>query len=244
MSRKHQQPMRFLIGEIVSGRLAEGEFLPREADVGDEFGVSRGVARECIRGLEERGMVSVKHGRGATVNPQRRWSRFDADVIAALLAGDASAGILAEYLECRRVLEIHAAGLAAERATGGDIELLSDVFDRMTESAQAASLNPAAEERYYDDDIAFHRAVIQATGNAALGQMTEPIHHALAMAIRLLARPRVRIERALPEHRRILAAIAQSDAEEARAAMRDHLLTVELYLQEYAAGANGGASAR
>jgi DNA-binding FadR family transcriptional regulator len=60
------------------------------------------------------------------------------------------------------------------------------------------------------------------------------VHRALAAARRPLARPDQRLERSLPEHRRILAAIAARDPEEARAAMRDHLLTVERYLREYA----------
>ena len=51
--------MRILIGDIASGALGPGEQLPRETDLAAQFGVSRGVARECIRGLEERGLVSV-----------------------------------------------------------------------------------------------------------------------------------------------------------------------------------------
>jgi GntR family transcriptional repressor for pyruvate dehydrogenase complex len=69
--------------------------------------------------------------------------------------------------------------------------------------------------------------------------MTEPIHRALNAARRPLARPEARLERSLPEHRRILTAVAQGDADEARAAMREHLLTVEAYLREYADGAVG-----
>jgi DNA-binding FadR family transcriptional regulator len=64
--------------------------------------------------------------------------------------------------------------------------------------------------------------------------MTEPVHRALAAARRPLARPQHRHDRGLPEHRRILAAIASGDAAEARAAMSAHLDTVELYLHEYA----------
>jgi GntR family transcriptional repressor for pyruvate dehydrogenase complex len=64
--------------------------------------------------------------------------------------------------------------------------------------------------------------------------MTEPVHRALAMARRPLARPEHRLERSIPEHRRILAAVAAADADEARAAMRAHLDTVEGYLREYA----------
>jgi DNA-binding FadR family transcriptional regulator len=233
MSRLHEHLMRVLIADIASGRVGPGEPLPREADLAGQFGVSRGVARECLRGLEERGLVRVKHGRGATVNADDRWDVFDPDVLGALLHSDHGAAILREYLECRRILEIEAVGLAAERATEADLAALADALARMTTSAERARGNPAAEDLYHEADIAFHRALIAATGNRALGNMTEPIHRALTAARRPLARPGARMERGLPEHRRILTAIADRDPAAARAAMRDHLVTVEGYLREF-----------
>jgi DNA-binding FadR family transcriptional regulator len=241
MSRLHRHLMRVLIGDIVSGRLAAADQLPREADLAQEFGVSRGVARECVRGLEERGLVRVTHGRGAAVCDMAAWDMLSPDVLAAVLEGPHSTEVLREYLECRRLLEIEATGLAAERATPEDLTALSEALERMAASADRAPGNPAAEDLYHEADIAFHRAVIDATGNVALGQITERVHRALATARRPLARPGLRLERGLPEHRRILTAIAKSDPDEARAAMRDHLATVERYLEEYAEEARGGA---
>jgi GntR family transcriptional repressor for pyruvate dehydrogenase complex len=132
------------------------------------------------------------------------------------------------------VLEIEAAGLAAERAGAADLTALSDALERMRASAERAPGNRAAEDLYHEADIDFHRAVIGATGNRALGRMTEPIHRALAAARRPLARPDARQARSLPEHRRILTAIAAGAPAEARAAMAAHLRTVEEYLREYA----------
>jgi DNA-binding FadR family transcriptional regulator len=234
MSRLHENVMRVLLGDIVSRRVDVGGWLPREVDIAEQFSVSRGVARECIRGLEERGLVSVKHGRGATVRPEERWNVLDPDVLGALLDSGRGAAILGEYLESRRILEIAAAGLAAERARPRHLNALSDAFERMAAAAERAVDSPAAEELYHEADIAFHRAIIDATGNRALGSMTEPIHRALIAARRPLARPEARLERSLPEHQRILAAVAQGDPDAARDAMRDHLLTVEAYLREYA----------
>src|SRR5690242_8847214 len=108
MSRLHEHLMRVLIADIVSGRLGEGSPLPREAALAAQFGVSRGVARECIRGLEERGLVRVKHGRGATVNESGRWRVFDPEVLSGLLESVHGTAVLGEYLECRRILEIEA----------------------------------------------------------------------------------------------------------------------------------------
>jgi DNA-binding FadR family transcriptional regulator len=58
MARLHREKMSWLLGEIVSEELEAGELLPTEVDLAARLGVSRGVAREVIRALEERGVVS------------------------------------------------------------------------------------------------------------------------------------------------------------------------------------------
>ena len=235
MSRLHRSVLRILVADIVGGRVPEGARLPTETELAQRFGVSRGVARESLRSLEERGLVTVKHGIGATVRPSADWDMFSVDVIEAMLEHEGGAKLLGDYLECRRLLEIEAAGLAAQRGTSEDLMALSAALDRMTSTAVEAPGSPSAEERFHEADIAFHRALIQATGNHALGRMTEPVHRALAAARRPLARPEHRLERSLPEHREILAAVAARDPDRAREAMRAHLLTVGRYLAEYAA---------
>jgi DNA-binding FadR family transcriptional regulator len=227
MPRLHQEVMRPLVGKIVSGELATGDRLPREQDLAAEYRVSRGVARECIRGLEERGLLSVKHGIGATVTGPERWDVFDPMVLAALMQSRDSSEVLAEYIECRRILEVEAAGLAAERATPAHLEALSAAFAAMSEAAHRALLNSAAEALYRECDIAFHRAIVVATENRALARMTEPLHRALVATLQRSARPQTRLEHGLPEHERILNAILGRDADAARQAMRDHLATVE-----------------
>jgi DNA-binding FadR family transcriptional regulator len=234
--------MRILIAEIVFGELAPGDMLPRETDIAERFAVSRGVARECIRGLEERGLISVRHGKGATVNPPSAWNEFDPDVLAALLEGPKAVEILSEYIECRRILEVEAAGLAAERATPETLAAMRSAYERMEESTRQL-VSGTAEKLFHEADLAFHEALIAATENKALGNLVQRLHAALLTARYPLARPQNRVDRALPEHERILSAVASGDADEARAAMREHLGTVEGYLRDHAAEKNSGAAA-
>jgi GntR family transcriptional repressor for pyruvate dehydrogenase complex len=234
MPRLHERILEDLIGEIVGERIKPEESLPREADLVDRYGVSRGVVREAIRGLEDRGLVKVKHGVGATVTHSDDWAVIDRDVLAALIHSDNGAQVLGEYLEARRILEVEAAGLAAERAKADHLTELSDAFARMTETAERARTNPAAERLYQEADIAFHRAVVVATGNRVLSGMNQPIDHALVTAVPPLARPDTRFERTLPEHKKILGAIVDGDPAAARDAMREHLGTVEGNLRDYA----------
>ena len=219
------------MADIVSGNLPPGSMLPRELELVEQFGTSRGVVRECIRGLEERGLVRVKHGAGATVLARSYWDVFDSDVVGALLDSPEGTSMLADFVECRRLLEVEAAGLAAQRGTEVDMEHIRQTLDHMEEMAERAARNTAAEDMYHESDIQFHRAVFEAAHNQALLRMAEPLHHNL-IARRVLARPQRRFDRGLPEHRRICSAVMARNSGEARAAMLDHLVTVEGYLHE------------
>src|SRR5918999_39849 len=139
MSRLHRTAMRELLDDIVGGAVPPGEMLPREVDLVERFGVSRGVVRECIRGLEERGVVRVKHGRGATVTEPPDWDVFDPDVLEALLRSPDGDALEAEAIECQRLLEVEAAGLAAQRARDEDLAALTDAVARMKGAAGHAA---------------------------------------------------------------------------------------------------------
>jgi DNA-binding FadR family transcriptional regulator len=232
MSSLHREVMLVLLGDITGGAVAEGDQLPTLTELAAQFGVSTGVIRECQRALAERGLLSVRHGRRALVRPEQDWDLFDPDVLAALVSGDRAPQVLAEYLEARRLLEVEAAGLAAERATPVAIQGLSDAFDAMHTAAERARASSAAEPLYQQADIDFHRAIIRAAANRPLARMAEPIHRALSATFGALARPQTRFKRGLPEHARILEAIKAGDPAAARLAMREHLLTVEGYLRE------------
>ena len=231
--RLHREAMLEFVADIVDGRLAPGDALPREVTVAERFGISRGVARECLRALEERGLATVKHGSATTVNPRENWDLFDPDVIAASLAGPGAVALLAEYLECRRIVEIEAAGLAAERATADAVTALEERYAAI-EGALTIRSARGQEAAFHAADVAFHTALVEATGNLALLALVRRVDAALLAARYPLARPAYRRTRALPEHEAILAAVRAGDAQAARAAMRAHLDTVERYLQEHA----------
>ena len=233
--------MTALVTEIVNGDLPVGTMLPREVDLAERFGVSRGVTRETIRALEERGMISVRHGKGATITDSAKWDVLDPDVLGVLLTGDRGDELLGEYLECRRVLEVEAAGLAAERASDEDVANIKAALDRM-EQAMKQPPTPVSERAYHEADIAFHQALIGTTRSRVLGRLVERIHSALLLARYSLARPEYRAKRSMPEHRRIYEAVQARDPDAARAAMGAHLETTRRYLDERKSGSRTGSS--
>ena len=229
MARKHRDVMRIITSEIVSGTRAPGDMLPKEVDLAADFDVSRGVARETIRALEERDLISVRHGKGATVNDPSTWDVFDPNVLAATLESGRGGDVLAEYLECRRILEVQAAGMAAARAKKRDVGRLSAALSR-TEEAADHPAGTALEERFHRADIAFHQALVAATGNRPLAQLVGRLQSAMLLARLSFADAGYR-QRVLAHHQRILVAVTSGDAAEARQAMSDHLDTLGGYLR-------------
>ncbi|HEX7290023.1 MAG TPA: FadR/GntR family transcriptional regulator [Conexibacter sp.] len=226
--------MRTLLDEIAHGRYEPGERLPPEMELAGQLGVSRGVVRELLRSLEDRNVIAIRHGRGAWVNPIADWNVLDADVLGALMPTPASVSVLSHYLECRRMLETEAAALAAQRASGRDLSDMADALAQMSALAVASQTDAEANQRFHEADIAFHGAMFRASGNQVLPRVVEPIQRAMAtLRPQLALHPEHRLRKTLPEHKAILAAIADHDAEGARAAMREHLATVEGYLREY-----------
>lgn len=230
MSRLNTEAMKVLIGEIISGVYDPGDKLPKESDLTDRFGASRGTIRESIRALEERGLVQVTHGVGAVVETEDRWDVLDADVLTATLATGRSADILGDFLETRRILEVEAVALAAEKGSEDDLLAIKEAYQRLETAAMKTAVNPLDEANYLKTDAEFHSAIFKAAGNLVLGKMVEPLQKALHTAMRPLARPDRRIKRSLPEHERIMKAVTSRDVAESRAAMAEHLNTSFEYL--------------
>jgi GntR family transcriptional repressor for pyruvate dehydrogenase complex len=118
--------------------------------------------------------------------------------------------LLGDYLECRRMIEIGSASLAAARATRERVARLEDRLDAM-KAAIAKSPTAVQEREYHAADVAFHVAPIEATGNGALVSLVRRIDDALLTARYLLARPAYRRTRAIPAHQAIVEAVRAGD---------------------------------
>lgn len=211
MARLHREKLQVLVRQIVNGECPPGAMLPREVDLQAALDVSRGVVREIIRALEERGLVSVKHGRGATVQPIERWDVLDPLVVAALLAGQDGRRLLLELTECRALLEVGVARMAAH-ADEGALDAIANAVDRLG----AMPRQPHAERGRFEIEI--HRMIVRAAGNSVTARMLEPVLDATALAADLLGRRVASVE----EHRRLAAALSDHDPDSAAKRMAAH----------------------
>src|SRR3989442_1020588 len=119
-----------MLETILSRRLAAGDRLPSERELGEQFGVSRTVIREAVRALVAKGVIEVRSGSGLRV------AAVDASNVRESLSLFLRGGALdyEKVHEVRKMLEVQIAGLAAARATEDDLSQLTDSCESMEEA--------------------------------------------------------------------------------------------------------------
>lgn len=206
-----------LRSQISKGRYKPADRLPSEAQLTQEFGVSRTVVREAIAALRSDGLVEPRQGAGVFVlepaPPERRpFDNVDLARVSSLI----------EMLELRTAVEGDAAGLAALRRSPGQEEKIIEAFDAFRISADEGK--PTAEA-----DFAFHLAIAQATNNPRFSEFLQVLgptlipRRAVADNGEETVLPSADINRLIAEHEAVLTAIQDGDEDAARAAMRKHL---------------------
>src|SRR5262245_40657402 len=205
---------------IDRGTLQPGTRLPPERQLAEQIGVSRPTVRAGLRTLAALGVVRSRRGSGTYI-PEGPPS-FGADALSFLAALHKVTGD--DVYEARRILEVGAAGLAAERATPEHLAALADDVTGLF-----ASLND--RQVFLVPDINFHRGVAAASGNpivASLVEMVAALHYERRRATAERAVDR-ELRDAADAHRAIYQAVRARDVDRARRAMNDHLLRARAY---------------
>lgn len=203
--------------QILAGRFAPGQRLPTEAELGQQFGVSRPSLREGLKALTRKGLVESRTRRGTIVLGKDYWDVLDPDVLRWMAAAPPDPEFLIGLLEARTIFEPAAARLAAQRATPAQIVEIERAYRDM-----AAAL-PHDVEGCCQHDLALHEGIIAASGNAFLSRLANAIRTALLALFRTSANARESYENSLAEHWAVVAAIRRRAPEDAEQAMR-HLL--------------------
>jgi GntR family transcriptional repressor for pyruvate dehydrogenase complex len=215
MDRLYQRIVTELLDEIVAGRIAAGESLPKVDDIAARHACSPSAVREAIRALEERRVVAVRAGQGQEVLPDDRWRMLDRDVAEATLLRHGDQRLLREAVDFVRLVETRAATLAARKLTDGDVAMLAQLLDRM----RTASRNGAGD-RFDDAEADFHRTLILLARNRFLAGALEELYPVVARVRRRRAADRD--PAVIMFHERIVIALAQRDGALAAAAADDY----------------------
>ena len=128
--RLHEDVADQLRDAIFDGRFAEGQKLPPERELAEEFSVNRTSVREAIKVLEGLGLVAVRQGDGATVRPRTEAS-FDALPAMIFHGNQIHLGLLNQLVEVMSPMLLEMGRLAIERHTPKQLEALRRLRDEL-----------------------------------------------------------------------------------------------------------------
>lgn len=212
---------------IIDGQLVPGDRFLTESELTERFQVSRTSVREALAALSLTGILEIRQGEGIFVKSASPNSVIEPLSFILLLEKDQ----LQNILEVRKALEVEAAGLAAERRDGEDLDNLQVIVEKMK-----TDLPEAKDSEQLDLD--FHLALARASKNPLLNRLMNTVQETMGQTLQVtralwLAATAGTTLRLFEEHRDIYYAIQSRDSEKARNLMYQHLRKVELELEKY-----------
>lgn len=199
---------------LENGLLGEGDRLPAERELAAQLGVSRGTVREALRGLENAGLVTLRHGVSGGAFIRRPDSTAFRETLGDLYRfGD----LTAEHLtEARIMLGREVVRLACVRRDDADLQALAENI-RLAEAA----LEKGDVRAKTEGSIEFHRLLARATKNPVLIMMSGPLAEIMREFVQALgARPN---RFALEAQARLLEHLRAREPDAAEQEMRAYL---------------------
>ena len=103
---------------LVKGVWKQGEKIPSENELAENFCVSRITVRQALQKLNVIGLIDTRLGEGSFVKEAEPGDNMNALIPAILMSKDR----ILQVLEFREIIEVESAKLAAERADEKDIK--------------------------------------------------------------------------------------------------------------------------
>ena len=204
--------MRHVAILIEGGKLRPGDRLPPERELAQELGVSRPTVRAGLHALAAMGVTESRQGAGTFITGgPPRLGAGPLSFLAALHGFTRD-----EIFEARKVLEVGAAGLAAESG-------LADRLAPMAEEVTGMFASMGEPQTFLVHDVRFHRAVAAAGGNPVLLALVEMVSSLVYETRRVTVEHAHDLKESAEMHRRIYQAIRDKDPQRARAEMARHL---------------------
>ena len=208
---------------IVEGRFKIGERLPTEDELAQRFGVSRPSVREALKRLAAQNLVRARRGPTGgnfVVQPSYEELAESLSGAATLLVGLGALDI-EEIIEARRILQGGCLEQAAGKANAEHLRGLELALERQQDPE-------ISDEAFCAADVAFHRALVDATGNGMLRFVMYTVIEALIPVTNMVvtvARERTVI---VEHHAAMIRLLEAGDA----AALRDRMDSLLDYLLE------------
>ena len=210
---------------IVSGQLIVDERLPSEAELADQFQVSRPTVREALKRLAAQSLIRTQRGAsgGAFVNRLSFEDAYSQQITTSTLLLSMNAVSFDTACEARYALERACAPLAAVRRTPDHLATMRAEIFRQAQPG-------LTDEAFCASDVAFHRALVDGAGNPVLSYQLAGAVEAMQPLMNMITFSARSREEIIALHSQIADALEQQDAP----AVDTALVALEAYTRQLA----------
>ena len=206
---------------IATGQLKPGDRLPNEDEFSAQLGISRNSMREAVRALQAMQVLVARQGDGTYVSSLEPSDMIKSLNFAVDVAGPAA---VVNFLDVRKLIEVHAAEIAAIHRSESDLRKLVAIHERV--------LRLEDPEVLIELDSEFHQTIAAVTNNPVLSALLRvvsgPTMRARIWRFRHADQNFGALRR---EHGVILDAIQLRDVDAARYAMWSHVSGVQKWVE-------------
>lgn len=214
--------------DIAAGRLKKGDRLESERQMEQRLGFSRAAVREALKSLELMGIITSVQGDGNFIANNLEHSLTEPLSIMFMLEG----GNMKQVHQLRHAMELATVTLAANAITPQQIEMLSEICMTLENpSACCTESKTAALDRgfhftiMYIADNPLITTILNATQSLFENQITD--------VRRLIMKDEQNVIQVNIQHRHILRALEQHNAEMARKALSAHMEFIGKLIDTY-----------
>ncbi|MEQ9259121.1 MAG: GntR family transcriptional regulator [Roseovarius sp.] len=201
---------------IVEGRVVTGERLPSEAELAEQFEVSRSTVREALKRLAAQSLIRTQRGAfgGAFVNRLSYEEAYGQQITTSTLLLSMNAVSFETACEARYALERACTPLASQRRSADHLATMRAEIHRQGQPG-------LSDESFCASDVAFHRALVDAAGNPVLSYQLAGAVEAMQPLMNMITFTARSREAILGFHTRIADAIERQEAPVAEAALEE-----------------------
>ncbi|WP_170381208.1 FadR/GntR family transcriptional regulator [Ruegeria atlantica] len=193
---------------IISGELIVDERLPSEAELSDQFQVSRPTVREALKRLAAQSLIRTQRGAsgGAFVNRISFEDAYAQQVTTSTLLLSMNAVSFDTACEARFALERACAPLSAQRRTADQLATMRAEIFRQAQPG-------LTDEAFCASDVAFHRALVDGAGNPVLSYQLAGAVEAMQPLMNMITFTARSREEIITLHNQIADALEAQDAD-------------------------------
>lgn len=207
----HDQIVDTIGQKIVAGEFPAHSQIPTEMALAESLGVGRLALREAMKALAARGLVVIRPKTGTQVLPREHWNLFDPQVLHWHVQNELGGKFLDDLIELRRSIEPAAARLAAARRDASDLQVMRREYEAMVAAR--------TRDDYIAADLAFHGALLCASGNQFIRQLEGALSGVLRASFTASRSAHVADIKALQLHEALLLACEAGDVTAAQTAV-------------------------